>query len=100
MHGIATDIFCFRGVDLLTEMQTHSVETGASMSDSWQTTFEAQRSCDYFERHRPGMGVQRHIDIQERAREIRTTAFVALTSAVIGGLIAGAASVVTAVLTR
>lgn len=48
----------------------------------------SERQCDWFERYRPGLSFEGHLELKHRREEWRRAAIVALVAAIIGGMIA------------
>ena len=55
---------------------------------------EHKRVCEWFESHRLGLSLEGHLDVQERRREWKRTAAVALVAASLGGTMAMIPSVI------
>lgn len=93
--------FCSRRVaDLESEVESSVPRPKTSLPqgefEPWETArnemrrtiTEKERSCRWFERFRPGLSFEGHMELQHRRQEWRRTALVALGSAIVGGLIA------------
>ncbi len=99
------DVRCFRDrYDLIVETAEVSFDSqrhGEKMerNDALVSVLQRERDCEWFERYRLGLSFDAHIDVQERRREWRRTAAVALLASIVGGVLAMIPSVI-AVLSR
>jgi len=80
-------VLCFRDrYDLVQEITVlRDGPVPLNRVDATVTVLKRERECEWFESHRLGLSFTGHIDVQERRREWKRTAVVALVAALIGG---------------
>ena len=91
----SVEILCFRDrYNLAAESATVDVDAIRTSGEvlgrnmALARVLSRDRRCEWFEPHRLGLSLEGHIEVQERRREWRRTAIVALSASIIGGSIA------------